>query len=441
MKILEKAPNWFDYTKEFFEHNVNELNEFVITVEQRDEYAYWDKVKHLPLPDRISHELAWAYLKFSRQSKIRKIPLLSKDNEQFGYWLPDTILKSISYIDKHAGGEILIGDAKIHKAEQKKYLINSLMEEAIASSMLEGAATTRKKAKEMLRSGRKPKDHAERMIFNNYKTISRIKNLIKQKLDDKLILELHKSMTIDTLDEPDECGRFRKYEDEPIYVKDNEQKILYEAPDSSRIPEMMNMLYTYANTTNEQQFTHPVIKAVNLHFYLSYIHPFMDGNGRTARALFYWYMLKHDYWMLEYLSISKIFLDSPSRYARAFLYTEIDDLDLTYFISFHLRVINIAISKLVYYIKSKQKQTKEAAQYLRKYPELNERQKALIKNAVENPDKIYTIAYHASVHNVTYESARKDLLDIEKNRFFIMNKKGREFIFIPEENLASKIAK
>ena len=109
----------------------------------------------------------------------------------------------------------------------------------------------------------------------------------------------------------------------------------------------MKILYDYANKNIEEEFAHPVIKAINLHFYLSYIHPFIDGNGRTARALFYWYMLKQKYWMFEYLTISRVFLKAPAQYARAFLYTEYDSLDLTYFISFHLKAVIIAIRELI----------------------------------------------------------------------------------------------
>jgi len=440
MKIPEKAPNWHGKIRDLLSFgDIDELNAFVFKVEQRDEYAYWDKVKHFPMPEGITPELAWAYVKFSRQSKIRKTPLLDKNDLPFGYWIPDTFLESISYIDQHAGGEILVDDAGIHKSERRKYVVNSLMEEAIASSLLEGAATTRKKAKELLRSGRKPKSHPEQMVFNNYQTIIKIKNLTKHKLSERLILELHESMTVDTLDKPDECGRFRTGDDEPIHVRDKEGHILFEPPPPKKIPIMMKVLYDYANETDEKEFTHPIIKAINLHFYLSYIHPFMDGNGRTARALFYWYMLKHGYWMFEYLTISRVFLSAPSSYARAFLYTEIDDLDLTYFISFHLRVINIAISKLIEYIKNKQQETKKAAQYLRKYPDLNDRQKDILRNALENPDKIYTIAYHASVHNVTYESARRDLVTLSQKGFLVQSKRGKEFTFVSSESLRREI--
>src|SRR5205814_10028127 len=58
---------------------------------------------------------------------------------------------------------------------------------------------------------------------------------------------------------------------------------------------------------------HPMVRSMILHFWLAYDHPFVDGNGRTARALFYWSMLRNGYWMFEYITISKIILSGPDR--------------------------------------------------------------------------------------------------------------------------------
>ena len=448
MKIPEQAPDWYAHFKDndkcdkiFNKPNIEKLNNFVRKIEQGEEYIYWDKIKHMRTPEDISSEMGWAYLKFSRQSKINKIPLLCQEKKQFGFWTPDSILKNLSFIDRQTGGEILIEKEHVPKSEKKKYLISSLMEEAIASSLLEGAATTRKAAKKLLRTGRTPRNRAEQMVYNNYQTIVKIKKLLKYKLNDKLLLELHRSMTIDTLDNPDECGRFRTMKDDKIYVRSPEGQLLYEPPEASAISPMLKDLYEFANNETSEKYIHPVIRAVTLHFYLSYTHPFMDGNGRTARALFYWYILKHNYWMFEYLTISKIFLSAPARYARAFLYTEIDDLDLTYFISFHLRTIRIAINKLLEYIKAKQKEERDAVYLLRKFPEFNDRQKSLLKHALQNKNYVYSINEHKSFHNVTYESARKDLLDLQKKGIFIKSKKGKEYVFTTTKELAKKIRK
>ncbi|OGX16451.1 MAG: hypothetical protein A2166_01015 [Omnitrophica WOR_2 bacterium RBG_13_41_10] len=440
MKLPEKAPDWFPIIKDNFvslisSKDFQSFNEFISTTDQHGDYLYWDTFKHLKIPEGITPELAWSYLKMTRQSKTVKTKLISKDSGLFRYWSTDVILRNLSEIDKYIGGQILVdNEAPFNKPEHKRFLINSLMEEAIASSQLEGASTTRIVAKEMLRTSRKPENHAEQMIYNNYQTILKIKDFINKPLSDQMLLELHNSMTVGTLEKSDWSGRFRTLTDEPIIVGD-EEGTLYTPPPPEKIADMLKILYDYANTDETSRFVHPVIKAINLHFYLAYIHPFNDGNGRTARALFYWYMLSKKYWMMEYLTISRIFIKAPAQYKRAFLYTEMDDLDLTYFISFNIKVIIMAIKILVEYIRNKQKGVVGIGYHLKKYPELNERQRDLLRHAIDNPDSQYTIEAHQTINSVTYETARKDLAYIQNKGLFNRVKKGRKFYFIPSKNL------
>ncbi len=445
MKILEKPPAWTSLLKDNWEQIFNSekidvLNDFIAATEKRYGYIYWDKLKYLNMPESFSPEVLWSYIKLRRQSERRKTVFLTKGKDFFFYGIPDMVLERLSFVDKFAGGNILVADVSVHKSEEKRYIINSLMEEAIASSRLEGAATTRKVAKAMLRSGRKPNNYAEKMIYNNFQTIMMIKDMVDQPLSEKVILSLHDSMTKETMDDPLECGRFRSSTDESICVRDNEGKILYEPPSCEAIPEMIKILCDYANDTSSKKFTHPVIKAINLHFYLSYIHPFMDGNGRTARALFYWYMLKRKYWIFQFLPISRIFLKAPAKYARAFLHTEMDDLDLTYFICFNLRIVEMAINAYSKYLRRKQVESKQITYMLKKYPELNERQKAIIKHALDNPDKQYTISAHQNYHSVTYEAARRDLLYLTEKQFLIKTKKGKKFYYISNHQLKKRVS-
>ena len=447
MKIPEKAPDWLTILSNDLKRvlaipdEFKSLNDFVSGIDQKKPYRYWDEFKYVTnRPSNIATEVAWSYLKLSRQSKIGKTKLVDENYKHFGYWIPDHVLQNLSFIDKYASGQILVTDSKVHASEEKRYLVNSLMEEAIASSQLEGAATTRKVAKEMLRSGRKPKNNAEQMIFNNFQTIVKIKDFVGRKLDNDLLFEIHRLITVETLDDPDWCGRLRSKDDNPIHVTDKKDgHVLHVPPKPEKIPHMMKILYDYANEKDGEKFTHPVIRATNLHFYLSYIHPFNDGNGRTARALFYWYMLNHGYWMFEFLTISRIFLKAPVAYAQAFLYTEMDDLDLTYFISFHLRVINTAITRLMEYIKRKQEEVMQIAYHLKKYPEMNNRQKDILRHALANADAQYTIKTHKTIHNVTYETARRDLLYLSEKQLLFQVKKGKKFYYMPSEKLHKEI--
>ena len=172
---------------------------------------------------------------------------------------------------------------------------------------------------------------------------------------------------------------------------------------------------------------------------MAYDHPFKDGNGRTARALFYWYMLSQGYWLFEFVSISTILKKSPTKYARAFLYTETDDNDLTYFIIHQLDIIVKAIDSLHSYIQKKTEELKETEKLLKPSSELNYRQIALLGHALKHPGQDYTIESHRKSHGVTYQTSRTDLLNLYERGLLTKIKLSKAFIFQPSPNLSKKL--
>ncbi|MBI5641150.1 MAG: Fic family protein [Nitrospirae bacterium] len=403
------------------------------------EYLYWDDFKYQPMPEGVTPEYAWAVLKMSRLVQTRYISLSDSSKHPFGYWLPDGVLREIHYIDQQAGGTILVEDPSVHSEEKQRYMIRSLVDEAISSSQIEGAVTTRVVAKDMLRTGRKPKDRSEQMIYNNYKSMQLLKEHLSEPLTIDLILKIHASITEKTLEDPSWAGRFRTPDDDEIHVFDSDGQVLHVPPKAADILASMENLCNFANGDRENEFVNPIIKGTLIHFWLAYVHPFMDGNGRTARALFYWYMLKHKYWLFEYLSVSTAILSARAQYYRAFLYSEVDDNDATYFIVYNLRAIHKALEILNAYIERKQKEKKNAYRFAMKYPALNLRQRALLASALEKPQEVYTIETHANVHGVTYQTARTDLLSLKDMGLLEMRKEGKKFVFTPAADIVQKL--
>ena len=444
MKIPEKAPQLSDLPEADLKKIVDVLASEESLKQLRranDEYIYWDKFKYINLPESVPKDIAWICLRqMMRNPNIRKTSMKNKEGNSFGYWLPDNALKILHYIDQNAGGYMLVEDPRAHSGERERYLISSIMEEAIASSLLEGAATTREKAKAMLRSGRKPADTAEQMILNNYLTIKNIKSLVDKKLSKELIINIQASITKDTLEKKDAVGRFKRGGEENQVVDNRDGTILFEPPPADEIDNRIDALCVYANKSDEDKFVHPVIKAIILHFWLAYIHPFVDGNGRTARALFYWYMLKNKYWLFEYLSISRVLLRAPGQYARAYLYSEIDNSDMTYFLMYNLNAINLAIRGLYGYLVKQQRELQETKLFIKKYPGLNHRQYDILHHAVSHPNATYAIRYHKNIHGVAYQTARTDLADLEYRGFLKrMKVKGKEFFFVPSKDIRKKL--
>ena len=437
MKIPEKAPDW---TKIDWRETPITTDASRAIQKANNEYLYWDKLKHIA-PQGFDKEHLWTIVKTTRElnmNMMERLPFKDDKGNAFRFWLPSSALGYLHEIDKNAGGMIVTENPSIYSPEKKMYLMRSIVEEAIASSQIEGAVTTRQVAKEMLRTERKPKDRSEQMVYNNYLTISKIKSLIDQPLSAELIKDLQGSMTRDTLDNPEHSGRFRQSTDEPVYVYNYEGDVIHVPPPAEQITDLVNDLCGFANST-EIEFMHPVVKAIILHFWLAYIHPFNDGNGRTARALFYWYMLKNKYWLFEYLSISRVIVKVRAQYYRSFLYSEIDSGDMTYFIIFHLRAISTALKDLKRYIERKQAELSYATMQWKNYPTLNYRQKDVLRKALENKKLTFTLKPHMQKHNVVHQTARTDFLELCNIGLFNKFKQGKKYYFVPTEDIDKKL--
>jgi len=320
-----------------------------------------------------------------------------------------------------------------------QYYVNSLIEEAVTSSQIEGATTTRPIAAEMIRSGRRPRNRSERMILNNYLAMRHISELKNEPLTKELVFNLHRTITEGTLDDESQAGRFRTDGNKPIAVVDESGEIFHVPPPSHELEERMASMCDFANGKTPGEWLHPVLRAVILHFWLAYDHPFVDGNGRTARALFYWTMLRHDYWLFEFFSISHIIRKGPTQYSRAFLYTESDDNDLTYFILYDLDAIRRALDEFNAYVQRKTEQHRAVENRLQAMKLLNHRQSVLIGHALRHPRHRYTVESHRASHNVVYETARHDLLGLKDRGLLRARKEGRTWYFTPVEDLEKRL--
>jgi Fic family protein len=259
-----------------------------------------------------------------------------------------------------------------------------------------------------------------------------------------MVFELHRLVTEKTLDNPAAAGQFRTVDDDILVVDEASEQILHTPPPSSELPRRLERLCAFANDDNSDIFIHPVIRAILLHFMLAYDHPFVDGNGRTARALFYWSMANQGYWLIEFTSISKIINKAPAKYGYAFLYSETDDNDVTYFIIHQLDVILRALEQLHQYLARKVQEIREATALLaqtRLANQLNHRQITLLEHALKNPNTIYRIREHQSLHGVTYQTARTDFMLLADDlKLLHKMKDGRAFVYVAPIDLKERIA-
>ena len=408
----------------------------------RDKYLHWSKLRHLDPPEGFSNEDWWLAIKLARVSNRHPLLLADKRDRAFSYTDSGYLHRMLHEVDRDASGRIELPDDVVDTGSRNRYLVSSLIEEAITSSQLEGASTTRRVAKEMLRSGRPPRDRSETMIANNYRGMEFVREHVEERLSAPMLLELQRILTEETQDDAGVVGRFRRKSDEVVIMDQRDGTILHTPPDADDLDARMERLFAFANTKDDTSFVHPVVRAILLHFMIGYEHPFVDGNGRTARALFYWMMAKSGYWLTEFLSISTIIRKSPGQYARAYLFSETDDNDVTYFLDYNLRVILRSIRALHSYLARKAREMHNVQQLLdgsALVAMLNHRQTALLISMRKHPDQVYTIASHRRSHKVTYQTARTDLLGLADLRLVTLAKHGRTFVFSPAPDFDERL--
>ncbi len=405
-----------------------------------NDYVHWDKLRHLSPPPGFTSDEWWTAIKLQRTGAMKQLPLQDKQGHPFQFSVPDLVQMELHQIDVGAGRSLGVPEPISNPQTRDHYLIRSLIEEAITSSQLEGAVTTRDVAKEMIRTGRPPRDTSERMILNNYLTMQRISQLQKEPLSPPMVFDIHKLVTDKTLDDPTASGRLRR-PDEIRVVGGDFGTVLHEPPPAAELEHRLQAMCDFANAKTPAFFLHPAIRAMILHFWLAYDHPFVDGNGRAARALFYWAMLHGGYWLFEFISISNILRQAPAQYGLSFLCSETDDNDLTYFIVAQTKVIRRAIEELHAYIYRKTTEVREVEAQLRALNLFNHRQADLIRYALKHPFQEYTITGHGLSHKVVYQTARTDLLDLKTRGVLEQKIRGKKMIFTAPRDLAERLKK
>jgi len=407
-------------------------------------YYFWDKVQYsTKIPPGLSPKEFWFYVRQIRKHSSRKTVIKAQTGEYYSWLRLLSTDEFLHKLDMQLGTNKLplLSKASFDAEQKKKFLTKSIMEEAIASSQLEGAATTTSMAKKLLSEKGTPKDRSERMIVNNYKTMQALNQEYKDKnLSQEVLFELHRLITKDTLDQ-DKQGRYRRDIDE-ITVNDQMKYIYYVPPKEDFVRREIERLIKFANNEDDGSFIHPIIKAIFLHFWIGILHPFCDGNGRLARTIFYWYLLREGYWAMQYLPISLVIKEAQVQYGMAFVYSEQDEFDLTYFFDFHMRKLMQASKNFKAYLE-------------RKIEENNNIQNLFHSSYILNPRQIQALHYLLAQGNESYvnpssyevlcgisrTTAIADLKAIEKMKLVESRKVGKYVRYYGTQLLRDTIRK
>jgi Fic family protein len=408
-------------------------------------YYPFRKLKHVAREAGVDPEDAWVLAKLGRTKNFLTL-FPAEDRATPFWWHPGNhLLEPLHRIDRAVGGG---GPASFEpergvlasEEHRQRLRIRTLMDEAAESSLIEGAATTRREAVNLLRENRAPRTRGERMIVNNYVAMEQIKRWLDRPLTPEMLLELQTILTKDTLDNPADVGRWRRPGENVRVVDERSADVIYTPPDAADLAARINALCAFANATHAgERFIHPVIKASILHFMIGYEHPFPDGNGRTARAVFYWYALRAGYSLFEYIPISERIRAGYARYPQAYIDTELDEGDLTYFILYKLDIIEQSLDRFSSRLAHEEEKVRRSERLLRLARNLNLRQRLLLEHALRHPRTLYTRQSHARSNGIALSTAISDLDDLVRKRLLIRGKRGKQMTYNVVPDLRARL--
>lgn len=425
----------FQYIGLHHSAQIGDYLEFYQPIDSKGRYLPYDELR-FRVPKPLSPALAWEVVKLSRQQQYTYLLPLGDQGQLCPFVLTPTLQKAISFTDRNTtSAAVEWMTSKIGEEQHMKYLLNDLVEdEAISSSQLEGAATTTLVAKDMLKRQRKARTADEKMILGNFAMMRFAWENRGQPLSLDLITELHCVGVEGIEDENYTPGVFRQTDDVAVVGQDGE--VVHQPPSAEGINARLERLCDWINTchdnANTQEYVHPLVKAMALHFAIGFEHPFRDGNGRVARALFYWFMFKSDFAAFRYISISVLLKNAAVKYGKSYLYTETDQMDLTYFFDYQGSVVLKAIEQ---FTEAYKKSLHDLESFNRLLWEsglvgkMSDKQKTVFHVARSKLHANFTASNVKENLKCSYNTANDVLKGLVELNLFSKEKQGKEWVY------------
>lgn len=164
---------------------------------------------------------------------------------------------------------------------------------------------------------------------------------LKSEINEELIKHLHK-LTVEKILSKEQTGVFRKTQ---VVVKNSiTGEVSFRPPMAVAVPFQIKDLLEFVNSKEED--THPVLKSGAVHYELVRIHPFLDGNGRVARAFATLILYKEGYDIRKFFSLEEYFDKNATEYYEALQSVEKNDGNLTFWLEYFTLGLSIELSKI-----------------------------------------------------------------------------------------------
>ncbi len=270
-----------------------------------------------------------AFIRTLKQNFVSDLPIKDFDG------LPATILLSKINLTSQLKKKLL------HSNQSDSYGIKAMEEEIISTLSIESINTSRESVRRILKGGA-PNHGNEEKAFGIKRGIDYIADK-KNQINEYNLYQLYMITVGNYLDEKDKLQEDNYYRHDAVYVVGDD--ITHSGLNHTLLAEYMKDFISFIN---KEETLDEVLKSIIIHYYLAYLHPYFDGNGRMARLVQLWYLVQKGYPQALYISFSRYINESKSIYYKVFEQIaenkKISDLlDMTPFIQYF---VDHVLSKL-----------------------------------------------------------------------------------------------
>lgn len=305
------------------------------------------------------------------------------------FTITNDLLSNIGQIE--AAREVIV-NAPLVPAYEAKFRQEALIRTVHHGTHLEGNDLSFTEAKEVIEGrGVVARDRDVQEVIS-YRNVLRFIDELEKKgqkgekftYTPEIIKKIH-ALTAQKILPHEEQGRFRRTQ---VVIKDSQTgKVIFRPPAGVEVPYLIEDFLDWLNST-EARKVHPVIRAGITHYVLAAIHPFTEGNGRTARAFATLVLFAEEYDIRKFFSLEEYFDKDAAGYYQALqdVSSQSKDLskrDLTPWLAYFIKGLAIELARIKEKVKRLSVDLKLKGRIGKQVP-LNERQIRMVEYLEEN---------------------------------------------------------
>ena len=252
----------------------------------------------------------------------------------------------IDYIAKIASAREIILNAAILPQWEVKLRKEAILKMAHHSTSIEGNPLSIEEVSALLRGEDvTAREIDKKEVLNYVKVLEYIDNLGEkgpERITEDMILEIHRLNTQGVLPE-EQSGRYRKV---PVVVGTPATgEVIFRPPEAEKVSQLMKEFVSWLNSQESKEM-HPVLVAGAAHYEFVRIHPFVDGNGRTARALATLILYLRGFDTKRFFALDDYYNEERSRYYAALRTVDLKTIETTRWMEYFMEGVAVSMEKV-----------------------------------------------------------------------------------------------